>query len=205
MLKRGMQLFLWIAISTRIFALDLELTQGISAALPIGINAFGYDDHARSLTTVITNDLKISGQFKILPAQGNGQSPLQYWQQAGADSVLSGEVVPTGDGRMAVSFKLVDSAAQGRQLLANNYVIQEGQLRALAHHISDEVYKKLTGERGVFSTKIAYILVQRGMRGARYSLEVADMDGFHPQNLLVSSEPIMSPAWSPDGQSIAYV
>ena len=65
MLKRGMQLFLWIAISTRIFALDLELTQGISAALPIGINAFGYDDHARSLTTVITNDLKISGQFKI--------------------------------------------------------------------------------------------------------------------------------------------
>ncbi|MBP6917740.1 MAG: Tol-Pal system beta propeller repeat protein TolB [Legionellaceae bacterium] len=205
MLKRGMQLFLWIAISTRIFALDLELTQGISAALPIGINAFGYDDHARSLTTVITNDLKISGQFKILPAQGNGQSPLQYWQQAGADSVLTGEVVPTGDGRMEVSFKLIDSAAQGRQLLANKFVIQEGQLRALAHHISDEVYQKLTGERGVFSTKIAYILVQRGMRATRYSLEVADMDGFHPQHLLVSSEPVMSPAWSPDGRSIAYV
>ena len=205
MLKRGMQLFLWIAISTRVFALDLELTQGISAALPIGINAFGYDDHARSLTTVITNDLKISGQFKILPAQGNGQSPLQYWQQAGADSVLTGEVVPTSDGRMEVSFKLIDSAAQGRQLLANKFVIQEGQLRALAHHISDEVYQKLTGERGVFSTKIAYILVQRGMRATRYSLEVADMDGFHPQHLLVSSEPVMSPAWSPDGRSIAYV
>lgn len=206
MLKRGVQLLFWIAISTRIFALDLELTQGISAALPIGINAFGFDEQARSLTTVVTNDLKISGQFKIMPAQNNGQSPLQYWQQIGADSVLSGEVVPTSDGRLAVSFQLVDAAAQGRQLLSNKFVIQASQLRALAHHISDEVYQKLTGERGIFSTKIAYILVQRGMGGReRYVLEVADMDGFHPQNLLVSSEPIMSPSWSPDGRSIAYV
>jgi TolB protein len=206
MLKRGMQLLLWIVISTQVFALDLELTQGINAALPIGINAFGYDEQAKSLTTVVTNDLKISGQFKIIPAQSNGQAALQYWQQVGADSVLSGQVVPTGDGRLEVSFQLVDAAAQGRNLLSNKFVIQPTQLRALAHHISDEVYQKLTGERGIFSTKIAYILVQRGLGGRnRYILEVADMDGFHPQNLLVSSEPIMSPAWSPDGRTIAYV
>lgn len=206
MLKRGLQLLFWIAISTRVFALDLELTQGINAAQPIGINAFGFDDHARSLTTVITNDLKISGQFKILPAQSSGKSPLQYWQQAGADSVLSGDLVPTSDGRIEVRYQLVDAAAQGRTLLSNKFVISEGQLRALAHHISDEVYQKLTGERGIFSTKIAYIMVQRSRLGrTRYSLDVADMDGFHPQNLLVSSEPIMSPSWSPDGRSIAYV
>lgn len=205
MLKRGIRLLCLLAISTQIFALDLELTQGISAALPIGINAFGFDDHARSLTTIVTNDLQISGQFKILPAQNNGQSPLKYWQQLGADTVLSGEVVPRGDGRVEVNYSLVDAAAQGRKLLANKFVIQESQLRALAHHISDQVYQKLTGERGIFSTKIAYILVQRGIGQTRYSLEVADMDGFHPQHLLVSSEPIMSPAWSPDGRSIAYV
>ena len=206
MLKRSLQLLFLIAISTRIFALDLELTQGINAAQPIGINAFGFDEQARNLTAVITNDLKISGQFKILAAQNDGQSSLQYWQQVGADSVLSGEVVPSSDGRLAVRFNLVDAASQGKTLLSNKFVISESQLRALAHHISDEVYKKLTGERGIFSTKIAYIMVQRSrFSGTRYSLDVADMDGFHPQNLLVSSEPIMSPSWSPDGRSIAYV
>ena len=206
MLKRGMQLLMLLAFSTRIFALDLELTQGISAALPIGINAFGSDDRSHSMTAVITNDLKLSGQFKIMPAQGDGRSALQYWQQIGADTVLSGVVSPSNDGRVAVSYSLVDAAAQGRTLLSNKFVVQEQQLRALAHHISDQVYQKLTGERGIFSTKIAYIMVQRGFRGhSRFSLEVADMDGYHPQNLLNSSEPIMSPSWSPDGRYIAYV
>ena len=206
MLKRGMQLLMLLAFSTRIFALDLELTQGISAALPIGINAFGSDDRSHSMTAVITNDLKLSGQFKIMPAQGDGRSALQYWQQIGADTVLSGVVSPSNDGRVAVSYSLVDAAAQGRTLLSNKFVVQEQQLRALAHHISDQVYQKLTGERGIFSTKIAYIMVQRGFRGhTRFSLEVADMDGYHPQNLLNSSEPIMSPSWSPDGRYIAYV
>lgn len=206
MLKRGMQLLVLLAISTQIFALDLELTQGISAALPIGINAFGYDDLSRNMTAVIKHDLELSGQFKLIPEQRGGKSSLGYWQQVGADTVLSGELVPSNDGRMTVTFHLVDAAAQGRTLLSNKFVVPERQLRALAHHISDQVYLKLTGERGIFSTKIAYIMVQRGFGGrTRYALEVADMDGFNPQNLLNSSEPIMSPAWSPDGRSIAYV
>lgn len=206
MLKRSIHWLLLLMVATRLFALDLELTQGISAALPIGINSFGFDERSSSVSSVITNDLKLSGQFKIIPAQNDGHALLSYWQNKGADTVLSGNVTPTSDGRISVTYQLVDVASQGRMLLSNKFVVREQQLRALAHHISDQVYQKLTGERGVFSTKIAYIMVQRGFRGhSRFSLEVADIDGYHPQNLLNSSEPIMSPSWSPDGRYIAYV
>ena len=111
-----------------------------------------------------------------------------------------------GNGRVQIIYQLIDVASQGRPLLDQQYTVQEHQLRGLAHHIADQVYEKLTGQRGVFSTKIAYIMVQReGGERARHSLEIADMDGYHPQSLLVSTEPIMSPSWSPDARSIAYV
>lgn len=187
------------------YALDLELTQGINAALPIGINTFGQDSSAHELTEVIDNDLRLSGQFKIIPAAGLDGQSTALWQRAGADSVLSGRVSRISGGRFDVSFQLVDAASQGHILLAKSYQVSEQQLRALAHHISDEVYEKLTGEHGIFSTKIAYILVKRGVGKTQYSLEVADVDSSNPQSLLVSSEPIMSPAWSPDGTKIAYV
>ncbi|OGT69114.1 MAG: Tol-Pal system beta propeller repeat protein TolB, partial [Gammaproteobacteria bacterium RIFCSPHIGHO2_12_FULL_45_9] len=84
--------------------------------------------------------------------------------------------------------------------------VKSSGLRNLAHHISDRIYQELTGVRGVFSTKIAYVLVQRPQdQSPKYTLEVSDVDGFNPQALLVSDEPIMSPAWSPDGRQLAYV
>jgi len=187
------------------FAVDLELTQGVNAALPIGINSFGSENQSQELKGVIDSDLRMAGQFKIIPSSSAGPQSVSAWQQMGADSVLSGRVSRIGGGRYDVSFELADAAAQGRVLLAKSYQVNENQLRALAHHISDEVYQKLTGERGVFSTRIAYILVQRHGQSARYSLEVADVDSSNPQSLLVSSEPIMSPTWSPDGKQIAYV
>ncbi|MBA2650655.1 MAG: Tol-Pal system beta propeller repeat protein TolB [Tatlockia sp.] len=205
MIKRLITAFC-LLFSSLIFAVDLELTQGINSALPIAIDSFGYDAVGQQLAQVVNNDLNFSGQFKILPAPQQGAVPLSLWRQAGADSVLSGQVSRIGYNRFEVSYKLVDAVQNGKVLLAKNYQINANEARALAHHISDDVYEKLTGDRGIFSTRIAYILVQRsGQNKAKYFLEIADVDGFNPRSLLVSTEPIMSPTWSPDGRQIAYV
>lgn len=190
-------------LTTNAFAVDLELTQGISSALPIAVDGFGNDELGKKLTDIINHDLELSSQFKHINLP-EGSSIISY-KAAGADSVLRGRVTRSGFSKYDVSFELLDAQAQGKKLITNNYQISANEARYLAHHIADEVYQKLIGERGIFSTKIAYILVQRQGEQSKYFLEVADYDGFNPQSLLVSSEPIMSPSWSPDGRQIAYV
>ena len=185
------------------YSVDLELTQGINAALPIAINSFN-GDRPSGVKDIIDNDLRMSGQFRIIPT-ASSYNNIDSWRQAGADSVLSGQVQQIGANRYIVSFELADAAARGRLLLSKSYQVSGNELRSLAHHISDEVYQKLTGERGIFSTKIAYILVQRNGENAKYTLDIADVDGSNPQSLIVSSEPIMSPTWSPNAREIAYV
>lgn len=189
------------------FALDLELTQGINSALPVAINSFNQEGSDIQVAEVIENDLRLSGQFKIVsgPESATSNASVSILRKLGADSVVSGQVRSLGGQRYEVSFELVDAVANGKWLLGRSYQVSRNELRTLAHHISDQIYQKLTGERGVFSTRIAYILVQRKGEQARYSLEVADADGHNPQSLLVSREPVMSPAWSPDGKLIAYV
>lgn len=203
MIKRFLTTVFLLSLTGQALALDLELTQGINSALPIAVSSFGGLQQAKQLTDIIENDLRMSGQFKLIPALTS--SDVGALRQAGADSVLTGKIIPISGSRYDVNFELLDAAAHGKLLLAKSYQFSNNDLRALAHHISDEVYQKLTGERGVFSTRIAYIVVQRHGEQARYSLEVADVDGYAPQSLLVSSEPIMSPTWSPDGRQIAYV
>jgi len=194
--------------SSTVLALNLELTQGVNAALPIGIDGFGKTSEARSLLNVIDHDLRLSGQFKLIPAPRNTlgeQTSLNLWQDLGVDSVLSGQITSIEGNRYNVKIELLDVAARGEALLVQTYQVEARELHALAHHISDEVYQKLTGIRGVFSTRIAYVLVKRKRNKEEYSLEISDMDGSNPHRLLVSSDPIMSPAWSPDGRDIAYV
>lgn len=206
---------LCVAFCTRSYAaLDLELTQGINSARPIAIVPFkGQAAFDTQLSQVIAKDLKNSGRFKLLDFDKSKHHPMtladidfNYWRTLGADNVIVGSIVSLNDTALAVNFQLLDSVGNAHLLLTKKFKIKPGDMRSLAHHISDLVYQKLTGERGVFSTRIAYVVVKRGSgQKTQYALEVADADGGNPQALLQSTQPIMSPAWSPNGKKIAYV
>lgn len=201
-------------------ALNLMLTKGVSTALPIAVVPFsGQADLPpnSNISAVVMNDLQNSGQFKVMSPDSMTQTPhiaanvdYQYWRKtAGVDNVVVGQVKALGGSQYQVSFSLMDVfKGQGQTsqvLLTKQFTIPGNQLRALAHHISDLVYQQLTGVRGIFSTRIAYILVQRGEKQSKYILEVADEDGYNPKALLTSRQPIMSPSWSHDGKNLAYV
>lgn len=195
-------------------ALELELTQGISSALPIAITQFSSSSassQSSALCDVIRNDLKNSGRFRLVELSGffglgGSKDKLDYesWRSQRADNVVTGSIEPVSNSQYKISFELHDVYGK-TVLLSQQYTVSQAQLRKIAHHISDIIYQKLTGIRGVFSTKIAYILVNRGQGKTRYVLEISDADGFNPKTLLSSNQPIMSPAWSPDGKHIAYV
>ena len=200
-------------------ALSLELTQGVSAAMPIALIPFNHDDVATvpgntTMTAVLHNDLQNSGQFKVIepgfmdkvPAQAS-QVNFKQWQQRGVDNIVLGSITALTDGRYQIRFDLLNVyTPKSPVILSQTFTVEEAGLRALAHHISDMIYQKLTGVPGIFSTKIAYVLVRPTTDGNnQYNLEVADADGFDPQTLLVSSQPVMSPTWTPDGKQLAYV
>lgn len=199
--------------------ISLELTQGVSSAMPIAIVLFAGQEGtpaADNVSTVITADLSNSGQFKALDSQNMSQTPhaakdvnAAYWRDAKVNDVVVGNVTAQGNDSYKVSFALVSvfngQAAGNQVLVSNDFTVSGSQLRAVGHHISDIIYQQLTGTRGIFSTHIAYVLVQREPGRNRYALEVSDADGYNPKPLMVSTQPIMSPAWSKDGKQIAYV
>lgn len=159
------------------------------------------------LTTVIAADLARSGLFKIVDSSGAkpqyepADIDYAHWRSRNANAVVIGSVKAAGDGRYEVRFRLMD-ATQQTQLAGFSYVAGAAQLRLTAHKIADVIYEKLTGEKGAFATRIAYVA---RLPGKRFQLNVADSDGFAPQNILSSNEPIISPKWSPDGARLAYV
>ncbi len=184
----------------------VEVTGVGLTQLPIAIAPFRGDAQApQKIAAIVQADLERSGQFRSIDASGaaldeSSRPDVAMWRQKSADSLATGSITRMTDGRYDVRFRLWD-VVRGQDLGGQSFVVTQGDLRLVAHRIADFIYEKLTGERGVFSTRITYVT----KTGSRYSLWVADADGENAQSALSSPEPIISPAWSPSGGQIAYV
>jgi TolB protein len=192
--------------------LRLDITQGVRDAVPIAVVPFGgqAEGGANDIAAVVANDLRMSGRFAPLERRDMVSRPtsgaeirFEDWRLLKSDFVVVGRVEPDGAG-LAVNFEL-HNVRTGASLLAQRLPSTEKGLRATAHRIADLVFERLTGIPGAFSTRIAYVAVDGKPPAQRYRLIVADADGYNPRTVLESREPIMSPAWSPDGQNLAYV
>ena len=185
--------------------LTVEITGAGANRLPVAIADFtGERIVAQALTSVVRADLERSGLFRLVdagaPLADNVSPPFEDLKTRGVDAVAGGSVSTAGEGRYETRIRLTDVPKQAA-LGTPAYLHTGAQLRATAHRIADYVYEKLTGEPGVFSTRIAYVVKSTG----RYELKIADADGSNDQAALASREPIISPAWSPDGAKLAYV
>ena len=179
---------------------------GVGATqLPIAITRFRNDDiGGTSLSAIVRADLERSGAFRMVEgnvALDDTSTPsMAEWRARAADALAAGSVARLADGRYDVRFKLWD-VVKGSDLGGQSAAVDPSELRLAAHRIADFIYEKLTGEKGVFSTRIAYVT----KAGSRYTLRVADADGENGQVALTSGQPIISPAWSPNGKELAYV
>ena len=164
----------------------------------------GEETSPQKISAIVQADLERSGQFRGVTAGvvvDETQRPdISAMRQKGADALLTGSISRMADGRYDVRVRLWD-VVRGQDLGAMSYVVVTGDLRLASHKISDFIYEKLTGDKGVFSTRIAYVTKS----GNRFNLWVADSDGANAQSALASPEPIISPSWSPSGGQLAYV
>jgi len=201
-------LFLWIALVSLVVNAQFRVeVSGVGLTqLPIAVAPFKGDDVApQHIGAIVQADLERSGQFRLIDASGSGldensRPDFSTWRQKGSDSLASGSISRLADGRYDVRFRLWD-VVRGQDLGGQSFAVPASELRLVAHRIADYIYEKLSGDKSVFSTRIAYVTKS----GAKFNLWVADSDGENAQSALSSAEPIISPAWSPSGGQLAYV
>ena len=205
---------LWVMPVLAKAALTIEITGGVEGALPIAVVPFDTSRLSSKLPVdiagIVASDLDRSGVLKSmernrLPANPHFSNQVQYsrWRNAKQDYLVVGRVKEKSPGLYNIEFQLLDVLKQ-KQLVGRSMPAKKSNLRSRAHQISDFIYEQITGTRGAFNTRIAFVRAQKDA-ARKYVLQVADTDGFNAQNVLESDEPIMSPSWSPDGKSLAYV
>jgi TolB protein len=214
MRKLGLILVLLAVVRPAWSALTIEITQGTEGAIPIAVVPFGWSGMAggapENISAIISADLNRSGRFEALPDSDlvahpteGSQVQFQNWRMVNVDNLVVGKITESGQ-QYSVQFQLFD-VFRGNQIAGYSFNVGRQELRRVAHHISDLIYEKLTGERGAFNTQIAYVTTSGNPDNKTYTLLVADSDGYNPQTILTSKEPLMSPSWSPDASQLAYV
>jgi TolB protein len=194
--------------------LDIVITEGIKRR-PVAVVPFGWQGNSPNMpldiAELISSDLARSGRFAPIPVDDMLQKPtsgvemdFDDWSILGVEAVVVGKVTQSGENAYNVQFQLFD--VYGRdQLVGYRMPASRGTMRRVAHRAADMIYEKLTGIKGVFDTKVAYVTAEQRGDGRLYSLIVSDQDGENEHKIMESADPIMSPAWSPDSRRVAYV
>lgn len=185
--------------------LRIEISGVGANQIPITIAGFAEESlSGHSPSSIIKADLQRSGLFRVMESPGeiSETALIQYsnWKAKGADALVVGRVSKLSNGRFELRYRLLDTVKAG-ELSSFILTVQPQSMRFAAHRIANDIYEKLTGTRGAFASRIAYIVKS----DSEYRLEVADSDGENPIAIARSSEPLISPVWSPDGSKLAYV
>jgi TolB protein len=195
--------------------LQIEITAGVDKAVPIAVVPFGWSGTGaqppRDAAAIVAADLARSGRFAPMDRKDMLQKPttgaevkFDDWKIQGAEVLVIGKVVQAAGDQYEIQFQVFD-VLRGEQLLGYRQASNAADFRRNSHRVADRIYEILTGIRGIFATRIAYVTAIGPAEKRIFRLIVADADGENPQLMFESAQPVMSPAWSPDGRRIAYV